>query len=64
MLITFRLREFVRVVGGGVSFGNGKGGPSVVADHFANENDLSYMIRIMSELPVDGFRNGMSLVAE
>jgi len=64
MAFTFFPAEFFSVIIFGFALGNGQGFPLVSLNQFSKKNNLTYMIGIMSELPIDGFGNGMSLIAD
>ena len=38
--------------------------PILVGYHFADENDLPDVVGIVRQLPVDGFEDGVGLVAD
>jgi len=43
---------------------NGQALPGGAFQHLAQEHDLPHMVGVMPELPVDGLRNGVGLVAD
>ena len=63
MFPVFGLCEFIGIKLFGFPFGYGERCP-LLSQHFPDKNDLSDMIRIMGQLPVDGFQNRMALIAD
>lgn len=64
MLFCLGLREFLRIVGRGVAFGNRQRHPIRSGQHLPQKDQLPHVIGVVRELPVDGFGHRMALVAD
>ena len=60
----FFLGELLRIILCRLIPRNGKAFPPVIFDHLRYEDDLPYVIWIVCELPVNGFKNCVAVVPD